>query len=287
VRRVEGAAQGGISPPRRFLFIVQIVLSFHGDLSMASRNRGVRKQKLTDLIREAASPEESNAVVQEMMRGIDNTTPIVTAILGQALLESELDSMLRSRLSRKDDDTWAKLSEPPGPLCSFNSKILLCHAFKFYDDDFAENLHIVRKIRNVFAHSRKLRNFDHPLIVDELKKVNLPSGKRGKLYKSLKLVEGMDTPQGSFSILVLALSNDMVERTFRVAKISQRRRKKKAAQQYQMIARAMLGHPQVVIENFQPLGRGRQSEDPSSLSQRPLTLRLPSPPAESDDNGDK
>jgi hypothetical protein len=57
-----------------------------------------------------------------------------------------------------------------GPLHSFYSKIVTGYALGIYDDGIRDNLHIVRNIRNAFAHSKKLIQFDHPAVVTELRK---------------------------------------------------------------------------------------------------------------------
>src|SRR5262245_6781819 len=58
----------------------------------------------------------------------------------------------------------------PALLNSFYSKIITGYALGIYDDGIRDNLHIVRNIRNAFAHSRKLIRFDHPAVVNELRK---------------------------------------------------------------------------------------------------------------------
>jgi len=57
-----------------------------------------------------------------------------------------------------------------GPLNSFSSKIIVGYALGIYDEGMRNDLNIVRNIRNVFAHSKRLIQFDHPLIVKELAK---------------------------------------------------------------------------------------------------------------------
>ena len=129
---------------------------------MASRNRGKPKKGLRHLSSEPASTEESNAVAAHFTEA---QSPIVAAILGQSLIENELDAMLRDRLAVNDDTHWAELNSDNGPLFSFNSKIMLGRVLKLYTAELEHNLHIVRKIRNAFAHSKKLITFDNQLIV--------------------------------------------------------------------------------------------------------------------------
>lgn len=146
---------------------------------MGSRNRGVRKPKLRDLSHAVITSEERKT----LMRALINTNPIVTAILGAVLVEHELDWLLRGRLSRKDDDTWSDMTGEEGPLSTFHRKILMGHALGIYTAEARTNLHIVRVIRNAFAHSKKLIDFDHPLIVAQLSKIVYSTKQDRKLYE--------------------------------------------------------------------------------------------------------
>ena len=86
------------------------------------------------------------------------------------MVEHELETLLRSRFKRKDDKTWAMLVAENGPLNSFSSMILAGYALGIYDESMRNDLHIVRNIRNAFAHSKRLIHFDNPLIVKELER---------------------------------------------------------------------------------------------------------------------
>jgi Mannitol repressor len=96
--------------------------------------------------------------------------PIVRAILGAGIVEQELEQLLRSKLKHKDDETWGMLIAENGPLNTFSSKIAMGYALGIYDKATYSDLTIVRNIRNAFAHSKKLIQFDHPAVVKELRK---------------------------------------------------------------------------------------------------------------------
>jgi len=53
-------------------------------------------------------------------------------------------------------------------LNSFYSKIVIGYALGIYDKGMRSDLTIVRNIRNAFAHSKTLIQFDHPAVVAEL-----------------------------------------------------------------------------------------------------------------------
>jgi DNA-binding MltR family transcriptional regulator len=126
-----------------------------------------RKPKLRDLSR--LPPEYDDLVA---LRGafLKPQHPITTAILGAVMVEHELEQLLRSKLKHKDDKTWATLTSDNGPLNSFSSKIAIGYALGIYDQALLSDLHIVRNIRNAFAHPKKLIQFDDRAVVEELKK---------------------------------------------------------------------------------------------------------------------
>jgi hypothetical protein len=124
-----------------------------------SRNRGKIKPKLRDLSNLVLTREEEEALATAAV----HANPTVTAIMGAVMVEHELEGLLRSRLSKKDDDTWSDLTLDNGPFGTFHKKINAAYALGIYDDTTKQNLNIVRNIRNAFAHSKKLIDFDHPL----------------------------------------------------------------------------------------------------------------------------
>jgi hypothetical protein len=126
-----------------------------------------RKAKLRDLSRVQIASDELTALIDAFGEG---EHPVATAILGAALIEHDLERLLRSKLKHKDDETWAMLTDYRGPLNSFHSMILIGYALGIYDKNIRNDLTVVRNIRNAFAHSKKLIKFDHPAVVEGLQK---------------------------------------------------------------------------------------------------------------------
>jgi len=190
---------------------------------VASRNRGVKKRKLRDLSREHPTYDELNAVFD----ALDVAAPdIVCAVLGQAICERGLEDLLRKRVVRlKDDVTWATLTDDKGPLDTFYQKIVMGYAFRLYDENIRDNLHIIRTIRNTLAHAKKLVSLDDPLIIAELQKVKLSGGKKSKLYGQLGRVRsGLYGGKTSFVLLSFLISGDLTRRYIRSLSASTRNR---------------------------------------------------------------
>jgi hypothetical protein len=126
-----------------------------------------RNPKLRDLGRLELGPADLMALSGTFAKG---EHPVARAILGAGLVEHHLELLLRSKLKHKDDETWAMLVAENGPLNSFYSKIAMGYALGIYDKNMRSDFNIVRNIRNAFAHSKKLIQFDHPAVVAELRK---------------------------------------------------------------------------------------------------------------------
>lgn len=150
---------------------------------MASRNRGKPKRKIGDLSRLPSSDEETSAIFELLG---SEPHPIVIAVLSQAIIENELEQLLRTRFVRNDDQTWTLLTNETGPLSTFYTKIISGYAFRLFDEITRENLHVIRKIRNAFAHGKRVFDFEHELVIAELRQIKLPATKRGKIYRKLK-----------------------------------------------------------------------------------------------------
>ena len=127
------------------------------------------KPKLRDLSRRQLSQEDYAAVVGQLET--PDVADMVAAILGATLVEHQVDQALRLHLKHGDTSVWGRLTDPTGPLRDFSSKIVLGYALGRYEQEVANNLYIVRDIRNAFAHARTLLTFDHPTVRAALAKI--------------------------------------------------------------------------------------------------------------------
>lgn len=232
---------------------------------MPTRNRGKPKPKLRDLSRTAPTIEEL-AALKEQFHG--DQPPIVKAIIGQSLLEIELDTHLRHHFYRKDDATWEKLtSGAEGPLSSFNSKIIAAHAFGICNDVIRDGLNTVRQIRNAFAHSKRPLKFSNKLIVHELTTVTLPAGTRTSLYSGLHHVRDLAKiseygATQAYVMLCLVLDNYLLNRQSKRLKAKERRRSKRSYQS--QLAAALAGRPPTGSRGLLSQSLVNQTAGPSS-----------------------
>jgi DNA-binding MltR family transcriptional regulator len=239
-----------------------------------SRNRGKKKPKLRDYSDLVLSDEEKIAL-SAAASSIEQH-PIVTAILGYVLVEHELDILLRRKFKRNDIVTWEELTDEKGPLRSFYAKITIGLALGIYPEKIAHDLHVVRVIRNAFAHSKKLLKFDDVLIVPELLSArSLPRRfKRELQKKSTDIIAKI-----SFIIICFGLYISLTKIQTRALRLSNYRIRKKLAKSPLVNALAQatgLGLWQPSLAKIKGLGWG-----PQQLSSR--LHPQPSPAAQSDD----
>jgi DNA-binding MltR family transcriptional regulator len=210
---------------------------------VASRNRGKKKPKLRDYSHLVLTAEERNAV-SAAAHSMDQH-PIVTAILGYVLVEHELDVLLRKKFRKTDDATWTELQDDRGPLRSFSAKISIGYALGIYNDKIQHDLNTVRIIRNAFAHSKKLLDFNDPLVVQELLGAHrLPA----KFKKHLRKDLSNQLAKASFIIICLKLESALFRIKTRAENARYRRLRRKVP--ISALANALLGNPY----GTQPLG---------------------------------
>jgi DNA-binding MltR family transcriptional regulator len=104
--------------------------------------------------RDMAKPKKEFDLIDESDRG--------AAIVGAALLEDDLVSMLKKNmlLDTMSQKQVKDIFDLSGPLSNFSAKISISLAFGFIDKTTFNDLQIVRKLRNKFAHSSGHLSFD-------------------------------------------------------------------------------------------------------------------------------
>lgn len=111
--------------------------------------------------------QQALALVQE----IETQTDRGAAIIGAAWIEEEINAAIESFLN-KDKSSWDRLFRKSGPLSSFSAKIDLARLLGIVSAVVSSDLHIIRTIRNDFAHSilekdNSILSFNTPRIKDK------------------------------------------------------------------------------------------------------------------------
>jgi hypothetical protein len=237
------------------------------------RNRG--KPTLHDISRAEPTLDERRQVADAAYNY--NGSPIVTAILGAATIEMELEILLRERFPKISDGLWQTMIGENGPFNTLDQKITAAFAFRMFDEATKDNLKIIKAIRNVFAHAKMLIDFDHKLISAEFRKIKIP--KFRKRFHSKAKKGDYYEPKETYVLLCIVISTFLIKKRL----VSMKTKARRTAQKRQgalisPLAAALVdsarNHPvnalaQVPLSSL-PTGTG----DLTSLSQFPYTRGL-------------
>ena len=151
--------------------------------------------------------------IWEMARGTAENDRTL-AVVATAFLESILTEAIAVRLPVLDDDVRTTLFDPQrnAPLSSYASKVYMARAMFVVDGVPYEDLKIVGRIRNQFAHNVRVNTFDHHRVLPLVLKLKAPSSLdqlagEQTLQKLASAPDG--TPRGRFAHSVANLANGL------------------------------------------------------------------------------
>jgi DNA-binding MltR family transcriptional regulator len=138
-------------------------------------------------------------------------------ILGTAKLDFLLYQLLGSFMvaSYSNEDP---LFENDGPLSTFSARINLSYRLGLVDEEFAKALHLVRKIRNDFAHDIKDSQLSNPPHKERIQALTLLF-KHTEIFKDVKKAYFSDLsgPAANFftalSVLIMRLETIIIKIT--------------------------------------------------------------------------
>jgi len=118
----------------------------------------------------------------QVIRELERQTDRGVAIIGAAYLEERLEESLRAaftdRIEQVKIDGYKvsnRLFKGTGPLATFSAKIDALFALGLVGERSFHDLHLVRYIRNAFAHTSDPLSFRSPKIADRCRKLWLPA----------------------------------------------------------------------------------------------------------------
>lgn len=234
-------------------------------------SRGKPKRKLRSLITEPPGEKEESL----WAGGFDDHTPIAAAIIGCVMVEHQLETLLRDRLRNSDDSTWSALTDSNGPMSTLTQKIMMGYALGLFDENDRFNLNILKNIRNVFAHTKKVVDFDHELIVKELNGIKVPKaiGHKRELTYLKKVKHG---GRHSFIGLCYVLHSILIRRQIKSLKAKGRYMQKKLESKKSGWARLLASNQPLSnsLESNWLLSRAYQSGGPNPPIQGGLLAGL-------------
>ena len=124
-------------------------------------------------LRELSKYLPNRPEINKIMNTLLDKDDLHTAIIAVSIIEAHLQKLIVSRLHRSDADFTNRLFENRGPLSDFNSKILVAEAFGLLTRPLADELNVLRAIRNTFAHAKMPLTFDLNPVESEIRKLKL------------------------------------------------------------------------------------------------------------------
>ncbi len=99
-----------------------------------------------------------------LVKEFDKESDRACVVLAASLLDSALETILRTRLTPVANSNDTLLDGAYSPLGTFSAKIDITYRIGLISGRFARDLHIVRRIRNDFAHNVISCSFDDSII---------------------------------------------------------------------------------------------------------------------------
>lgn len=123
---------------------------------------------------------------QLMVSLFENESDRGAAVLAGSYVENHLGLFLRSKMN--DNSVAERMFSSEGSLSTFSQRIDLAQAFGFLSKEQCDDLHLIKKIRNHFAHHPKEASFnDKPVsdwvanLIATKTKIAMPDGTKNLL----------------------------------------------------------------------------------------------------------
>lgn len=149
--------------------------------------------------------------IAEFLDEFQGETDRAAAVLAGAYLDSRLEALLRTKfvaVPRFVDE----LLSGQGGLSSFGARISVAYAVGLISLKAAEDLHLVRRIRNEFAHQVHGLSFTTPAIADRVNAFRILEALRDEQGQTIVLP---DDPRKRFNLAVALLLWNAIETRIR------------------------------------------------------------------------
>lgn len=105
-------------------------------------------------------------------------------ILGAAAIDEALRTLIKAYLVISSTDPDSLLDGANAPLASLSARIDICQRLGLLSARFAKDLHVIRRIRNSFAHDVSGCTFDNPSVRDRISELGHSSGLSRRLGRT-------------------------------------------------------------------------------------------------------
>lgn len=118
----------------------------------------------------------------------DSLRPRAAGVMWPALVERRIDQLFEIGF-RPDKKVHNELFQPSGALANYAVKVRLAYMLGWFHKDFYEDLLLISKIRNLFAHKIEVKDFSDQRILTWLKRMKVYQLLPGMLESEKKRVE--------------------------------------------------------------------------------------------------
>ena len=115
----------------------------------------------------------THGMIQPPSQDFKNESDRGAALLVGSLVENYLAQLLKSHMV--NDPEVDKLFDGFGPVADFGKRIECAYAFKIIPAEQKQVLHLIKKLRNHFAHNPFDASFDKPPVSDWCRSISISS----------------------------------------------------------------------------------------------------------------
>ena len=105
------------------------------------------------------------------LKNVQQRTHSTTVIASAAIMDTQLEKCLKKAMRPMPKKMYEEIFEPMRPLGSFASKITMTYALRIVEKGVYNQLELMRKIRNAFAHSTESLHLGSPEIAPLLERL--------------------------------------------------------------------------------------------------------------------
>jgi DNA-binding MltR family transcriptional regulator len=151
-----------------------------------------------------------------LLNQFKNESDRAAVILVASILDETLQTLLKSHLVPIPNSDDSLFDNATSPLSTFSAKIDICYRIGLISGKFSRDIHIVRKIRNSFAHDIYGCSFENGSVISRIKELenSFEISKRIEEAKHLEILNGY---RGMFlflsSCMIFYLNNLITEKT--------------------------------------------------------------------------
>lgn len=152
-------------------------------------------KRLRELAKKIPEENETRALIRQLAgKHVKADYPV--AMLGSALIERALEAAILSRFVQLKDEDYQLIFSPErnGILADFGRRIRFAYALGLFGPDTYQDLKYISLIRNLFAHSPNLLDFEHP----EIRNTCASFNHRNRLAPSFPRPKGINRSQGQY-----------------------------------------------------------------------------------------